>query len=75
VAHKRKVALVRLNYRWRFEIVLVEPVNHLIKSSDVVVVGGKIDVATFFAVAIRIKCIRPAVFVIGEQAKVLRPVA
>jgi hypothetical protein len=38
VAHQRKVALVSLNDRWCLEIVLVESMNDLVKSSDILVV-------------------------------------
>jgi hypothetical protein len=74
VAHKCEVALVGLNYRRRFKIILVELVDHFVESRDVIVVRCKIHIATFFAVAIRVECIRPTVLVISEQAEILRPV-
>lgn len=74
MTHKRPVTPVRLYDSRRFQIVLVESVHHLVQSSDVVIVSGKIDIASFFPITIRVQSICFTIFIVGEKSKVLRPV-
>ena len=54
VAHQCKVALVGLDDSWRLKVVFVPSVNNFIKSSDVVVVRCKVNIASLTAVAVRV---------------------
>jgi hypothetical protein len=57
VAHEGEVAFVCLHDGGGFEVVFVEAVHDFVERSDVVVVGGEVYVAAFFAVSVRVQCV------------------
>lgn len=75
VAHEAVVAVFGLDDGRRFKIKLVPPEDDLLKIGQLVVEARQIVIATFDLVAVGVQGIGAAVLVVGEEAKVLRPVA
>lgn len=57
------------------KIELVKSMNDFFEFTVVVVVAADVDVSRFFAVAVRVERVGPVVLVVGENAKILGPVA
>lgn len=74
VAHECKVALVRLDYSGRLQVVLGEAVDDLVELGDLFIETGQVDIAAFDSVAVAVQGVIAFVFVVLEHAKVLRPV-
>ena len=55
MAHQRIITLLRLNNRWCLQIILIEPVHHLIQIRDVLVETSQVNITAFFAVAVRVE--------------------
>jgi hypothetical protein len=89
VAHQRIVAVVRLDDRGCLKIEFVaetlegllygeenlQTMNHLVEAGGSLVDRRDVNISPFLAVSVRVEGVRTAVFVISEDAKVLRPVS
>jgi hypothetical protein len=75
VRHESIVAFVGLDDRRSFEIVFVETVDDGVYFSELVVESADVDVTALDTVAVGVQGVGRVVFVIGENAKVLRPIS
>lgn len=73
--HERKVALICLYNVGSLQIVLIETVDDLVKSSYILIVGCEINVASFAAVAIGVKGVCTSILLVYKHAKILRPIS
>jgi hypothetical protein len=75
VRHESIVALVCLDDGWGFEVVFVETVDDRVYFGERIVEGADVDVTAFDTIAVGVQSVGRVVFVVGENAKVLRPVS
>lgn len=75
MAHEDIVRLVGLHNVGSLEVVLVKAVHDLLQVRDLLVEPGDVVISGLPAVAVGVERVRPAVLVVGKDAKVLAPVA
>lgn len=75
MAHQRIIAFIGLNDGWCFEVEFIPSMDNRVQLSDVFVEAGEVDVTRFSTIAIRVESISCAIFVIGKDAEILRPVS
>lgn len=74
VAHQRVVALLRLDNGWRLKVNILKHVDRLSQVTDFIIERSDPVISSLFSVSGRVEGVCLAVLVVGEHAKVLRPV-